>query len=31
MKPAASIIRSWKQMLDRISHAVRAAPLAKTF
>jgi len=29
-KPAASIIRSRKQMLDRISHAVHTAPLAKT-
>ena len=30
-KPAASIIRSRKRMLDRISHAVHTAPLAKTF
>jgi hypothetical protein len=29
-KPAASIIRSRKRMLDRISHAVHTAPLAKT-
>ena len=29
-KPAASIIRSRKQMLDRISRAVHTAPLAKT-
>jgi hypothetical protein len=27
----ASIIRSRKRMLDRISHAVHTAPLAKTF
>jgi death on curing protein len=29
-KPAAAIIRSRKRMLDRISHAVHTAPLAKT-
>src|SRR5438093_7663329 len=30
-KPAASFIRSRKRMLDRISHAVHTAPLAKAF
>ena len=30
-KPTASITRSRKRMLDRISHAVHTAPLAKTF
>ena len=29
-KPAASIIRSRKRMLDRISHSAHTAPLAKT-